>query len=644
MSNVNPNKEFNWDDFEEVQPASEVPVQTQIENENPPTEQIVSQNPENFSAMDSLLGGIGEGSTLSYGDEVSSGITAALDVATGNSPSLENETSYDKYKRLYGDYLGNIRGRQKAVEQANPKTFLAGDLTSSVASPTPIIGGAKLLSKGKSVKELLDAYKNLGKAKQAAVIAGEGALGAYGRSEDNGATDASLGALTGLGMGALGKAGAKGLDYVRRRGDIDEIPKVAQELLTDSSDQALRSMNAEKDVFTDALKAETRAAMAGTELQPEDFSGVVGVREGIVAPLTQPQQSYQKALEFKSRIGNAYNKEYDKLQGYAVRDLDEAKVVADDLHSQIYDQIDQFAKSDLKLSEEQKLKLMRQADALKDELEVAFLSDNPMKELQNLYVRYNKDAFSNRASGDVAKVMRNAIKNKQRELINELEPDIAQKFSQLDKEYSSALDLENMAEEFASKSKAKGSELGFKDLISAGVLSSVTEVPGLGQAFLAGSKATKSALGKDISDIIPAYGAQKKYEDYVQLRNRLEKMKDQGLEKTGVSSAIKKAQGTLGQFGTAALNTSRVSGQISPITNSSNEELYQHSQELKQNPSKEAQYVSGKLEKAAQGDDVKKAAINFDLQQRPESRAVMQEQFNWEDFDELEDEKDRDGY
>jgi hypothetical protein len=638
MSNANPNKEFSWDDFEEVQPTSEVPVETQIQNEDPPV------NPQQFSQLDSLLGGIGEGSSLGYGDEASSGVTAGLDVLTGNSPSLPEESSLDKYKRLYNDYLTGIRGRQKALEQANPKTFLAGDLASAVATPAPIIGGAKLLTKGKSVKELLDTYKNLNRAKQAATIAGEGALGAYGRSEDNGATDASLGAVAGLGMGAFGKAGAKGLDYVRRRGNVEDIPKVAGELLGDSSDQALRSINADKDVFTDALKAETRAAMQNKQLQPEDLSGVVGVREGIIDPLVKPRQSYQKALEFKSRIGDSYNKEYDKLHGYAVKDLDEAKEVASQLHSEIYDQLDQFAKTDLKLSEEQKLKLMRQADALKDELEVAFLSDNPMKELQNLYVKYNKDAFSNRASGDVAKVMRNAIKGKQRSLINELDPNIGQEFSKLDKEYSAALDLENMAEEFAAKSKSKGTAFTLGDWVASGVLSGVTDIPGIGPAYLAGSKAVKSATGKDITDIIPAYGAQKKYQDYVSLQNKLEKLKDQGLDKTKISSAIEGAQNTLGQLGPAGLNTARVAGQISPITSKSNDQLYSDAQQLKQHPSKQAQYVGDKLEKAAQGDDVKKAAVNFDLQQRPESRAVMKEQFDWGDFDEMEDEKDRDGY
>ena len=83
---------------------------------------------------------------------------------------------------------------------------------------------------------------------------------------------------------------------------------------------------------------------------------------------------------------------------------------------------------------------------------------------------------------------------------------------------------------------------------------------------------------------------------------------------------------------------------ISPITDSSNEQLFDDAQQLKQHPSKQAQYVGNKLEKAAQGDDVKKAAVNFDLQQRPESRAVMKEHFDWGDFDETEDEKDRDGY
>lgn len=633
----NPNKEFNWDDFEEVQPASEVPVETQIQNENPPSLQ-------QFSPIDSLLGGIAEGSTLSFGDEASSGLAAGLDVLTNNSYSQPEESSLDKYKRLYNDYLTGIRGRQKALEQANPKTFLAGDLTSAIATPAPIIGGAKLLTKGKTAKELLDTYKNLNRAKQASVIAGEGALGAYGRSEDNGATDASIGALASLGLGAIGKAGAKGLDYVRRRGDLEEIPKVAGELLSDSSDQALRSINADKEVFTDALKAETRANMQNKPLQPEDLSGVVGVREGIIDPLVKPQQSYQKALEFKSRIGDAYNKEYDKLQGYAVRDLDEAKEVANEVHSEIYDQIDQFAKTDLKLSDEQKLKLMRQADALKDELEVAFISDNPMKELQKLYVKYNKDAFSNRSAGDVAKVMRNAIKGKQRQLIGELDPNIAQEFSKLDKEYSAALDLENMAEEFAAKSKSKGTQFTLGDWVASGVLSGVTDIPGIGPAYLAGSKAVKSATGKDITDIIPAYGSQKKYQDYVSLQDKMEKIKDQGLDRTRLSSAIKGGQELLSQFGPAGLNTGRVAGQISPITNSSNDQLYSDAQQLKQSPSKQAQYVGDKLEKAAQGDDIKKAAVNFDLQQRPESRAVMKEHFNWSDFDELEDEKDRDGY
>lgn len=147
---------------------------------------------EDYSQLGSAGLGALQGASFGFADEAEAGLRSAVQDST------------------YDELINSIRNRYKGAEEANPMSYLAGDLAGSFAVPAGTLGAA---SKGASIgKKLLDA------GKVGAVAGGLTSLGTTEEDKLSGAAlkDAGAGAVTGAGAAmALGvglPAAVKGAD------------------------------------------------------------------------------------------------------------------------------------------------------------------------------------------------------------------------------------------------------------------------------------------------------------------------------------------------------------------------------------------------------------------------------------------------
>jgi GH24 family phage-related lysozyme (muramidase) len=166
---------------------------------------------DEVSKLESAWRGGVQGGTVDFADEILGGITAAVDVATGE-PTIKD------LPQLYKKYRDIEREKFKKAEEANPSTYMAADIASGVVPALFSGGAAAAANLGKvaakqSVKEL---------AKTGAKY---GAAAALGRTENitdipevakDVATGAGLGAATGVALPAVAKGAGKGLGQLKK--------------------------------------------------------------------------------------------------------------------------------------------------------------------------------------------------------------------------------------------------------------------------------------------------------------------------------------------------------------------------------------------------------------------------------------------
>lgn len=151
---------------------------------------------------ESLARGFGQGATAGFSDEIQAGLAAGGLKLGGMLGVAPEEFAGRSLSDIYGEAKGDARGKEKAAQEANPGTYLTGDIAGSIAQPIP--GGA-----AKSLEGL---------ALQGTAIGGVNALG---RSE---ATtpgelggDVAQGGITGAVLNsALGK-GAQAIGWGARK-------------------------------------------------------------------------------------------------------------------------------------------------------------------------------------------------------------------------------------------------------------------------------------------------------------------------------------------------------------------------------------------------------------------------------------------
>ncbi len=153
------------------------------------------------SALESGLRGAAQGASLGFADEATGGLEALWDAAKGDPKT---------FGELYKQHRDESRANYQAAEQANPKTFMAGQLGG---------GAATLLVPGLGAAEGAGLGATLGKA------ALQGGLTGLGSSEATNAgglaKDTAVGAGIGGALGGVGYGLGKGLSALQS-GDAAE--------------------------------------------------------------------------------------------------------------------------------------------------------------------------------------------------------------------------------------------------------------------------------------------------------------------------------------------------------------------------------------------------------------------------------------
>ena len=144
------------------------------------------------SQLESGLRGAAQGLTFGFADEISGGVQALF----SDSPFMD----------AYRKHRDESREEFKAAQEANPKSYFAGELVGGMAVPLP---GAAALKTGSTLAKV---------GKGAAMGAGFGAASAAGSTEESltskeglkdVATGATVGGVIGGAIPAAGKAASK---------------------------------------------------------------------------------------------------------------------------------------------------------------------------------------------------------------------------------------------------------------------------------------------------------------------------------------------------------------------------------------------------------------------------------------------------
>lgn len=150
-----------------------------------------TEAPQDVSYLESLLRGGAQGATMGSADEISGGAQALYHKAMDPGDA--------KLMDLYRKYRDASRGEFKAAEDANPKTFMAGNIAGGVAT-TPFLPEVAGIKGAMAVGAGLGAAQGLGSS-NADITQGD-----VGGALKDTAIGAGVGGVAGLAGGALSKA------------------------------------------------------------------------------------------------------------------------------------------------------------------------------------------------------------------------------------------------------------------------------------------------------------------------------------------------------------------------------------------------------------------------------------------------------
>lgn len=177
---------IDWDQFEEVKPYK------QKSSVNWDEFEVVRDAPK-ITQGESLARGMAQGGTLGFADEISGGLEAAWKSVNGDPTA---------FGKLYETYRDQSRANFEKAEKENPKSYLAGEIGTGIA--TAFIPGVAA-AKGAKLAQVAARAAGIG-----------GAAGAGYSKEDSAAGIAkdtliggTLGALTAGAAPILGKAAGK---------------------------------------------------------------------------------------------------------------------------------------------------------------------------------------------------------------------------------------------------------------------------------------------------------------------------------------------------------------------------------------------------------------------------------------------------
>ena len=555
---------FNWDDYEtedqtpetqEKQPKESGFDFEQYESEGTPEHGPLAQmilgeykaKPEPLpetTQSQAALDKFTEGATFGFSDELAGAFEAGgqavglkglggpvTDIEFTGDPTLDKQKLLEAYQRGREAQ----RAKQQAAEEQFPKTALAADIAGGLAMPGGVLKqagkGALKLGGKQAAKQIL----KTGARKGAAAGAGIGALEGAGRTEEDVLSEEGLKDIAesslygGLLGGAIGKVGEK---FTKAK-----MAKKAEELAEEADVAAQRSLGA-----TDKEIAETvTEQVAGTS----KGKGLQAIEEGIVDPLSRPKEVYRKAIEAKNAIKDGYETVINKFDNEVNLSGAQADDLAQQFHQKVVNEVNESLKtaSD-ELTPAMTKKLGSDLERLQDDLFQALRSNNPIRDLQNLYVQYNKAFHNSRISptGEARKSMRNVIKEIQRNLAETLEEGTKKEFNDLDRRYTNILDIEEMT----AKATGKKQSLGLGDLIQ-GATARLTGIPLAGELVTGASIASKKLIGKGLEDVMGGAGAIRKSKQAKTLKEFAEGLGEETAEEAGtrIGKAYKEAEGPL---------------------------------------------------------------------------------------------------
>jgi hypothetical protein len=274
-------------------------------------------NTDEPGKLESLVRGAAQGGTLGFADEIAGGGQALLDQLTGSPLSLG-----DSYK-LHRD---ESRAAYDQAEQANPGTYLAGNLAGGLASGVVMPIGSSA---------------NFGKAM---LTAGKlGAIGGLGASEADSAygmvKDTALGGVIGSSVGGLLHGAGKGLSalaetnpgraYQEGRAGINLVGKQARQ---DIGDDVVKFAGETGENIQNRLKQEAieknallkAADESGQKIDVTDFLNKTypeeaaklpksytsegdAARRGLAEPFTRAEGNLPPEDEFSKLLNDTYS-------------------------------------------------------------------------------------------------------------------------------------------------------------------------------------------------------------------------------------------------------------------------------------------------------------------------------------------------
>lgn len=278
------------------------------------------------SLAESALRGGAQGLTLGFADEIAGGLESAID------PNKTYEQARDESRQAY-----------KMAEQANPGTYLTGDIAGSILPA--LIPGAAGVSIGKATLGLAGRGAASGVARMAGQAALAGAVEGLGRSEGERvsdiAKDVAMGGITGgvVGgaLGGLGRAAKKGADLLPstsklKQGLENRVAGMVTGLSDEGVDVLRKNPNALKQV--EALGAGTVddvATKISSQIQDfaernpvaqrlnQNYDRAMGLLDSssAVVDLTPVQDSIQKRLaKLDVGGGKAFGEQSQATQAY----------------------------------------------------------------------------------------------------------------------------------------------------------------------------------------------------------------------------------------------------------------------------------------------------------------------------------------
>ena len=259
--------ESSVDDWEDV---ADVPVET-----SPSVDQ-----------SESALRGAIQGASLGFADELVGGAEALKESVLGDDKLFDILDNYEKYR-------DESRANFEAAQKANPNTYLAGELTGSLATAlVPGVGMAKVAS---SVPKLGKLGASILGGAGAGAIQGAATGAGYSEAEDFSGVlqDTKDSAITGAALGSLAPLAGKGLSSAIKAG---------KNLASKSTTKALSALG---DISEEAVDQ--------TLKDPTKVKKAVGSTRQIVEDLKESTQSLLRESDTIANQGRSVLSSEPKL-------------------------------------------------------------------------------------------------------------------------------------------------------------------------------------------------------------------------------------------------------------------------------------------------------------------------------------------